>query len=51
MIKNLYSARGWEGSCVVEVNAPARWMLECDALVGLGGRTALGFGRVRVSPA
>lgn len=41
---------GWEGSCIVEVNAPARWLLECAALVGLGGRTAFGFGRVRVSP-
>lgn len=40
---------GWEGSCVVEVNAPARWLLECAARVGLGGRTAFGFGRIRVT--
>ena len=41
--------RGWTGSCVLEVNAPARWLLECAARVGLGGRTAFGFGRVRVT--
>ncbi len=43
--------RGWAGSVVVEVNAVARWLLEATARgPGLGGRTAIGFGRVRVSP-
>lgn len=42
--------RGWVGHCVLEVNAVARWLLECaDRGLGLGGRTALGFGRVRVT--
>lgn len=32
----------------VECNAPARWLLDCAERVGLGAKTALGFGRVRV---
>lgn len=32
----------------VECNAVARWLLDCAALVGLGAKTTLGFGRVRV---
>lgn len=32
----------------VECNAIGRWLLDCAALVGLGGKTAIGFGRVRV---
>jgi hypothetical protein len=32
----------------VECNGPARWLLDCAALVGLGGKTAFGFGAVRV---
>jgi hypothetical protein len=40
---------GWEGHCVVEANAPARWLLEVAARTGFGGRTAFGFGRIRVS--
>ncbi len=43
--------RGWTGSVVVECNAVAAWLLECAARVGLGGRTAMGFGRVKVAPA
>jgi hypothetical protein len=43
--------RGWVGSVVVDANASARWLLECAARgLGLGGRTAFGFGRVRVAP-
>lgn len=42
---------GWEGSCILEVNAVARWLLECAARTSLGGRGAFGFGRVRVSDA
>lgn len=42
--------RGWVGRVVVECNAPAHWLLACAARgIGLGGRTAFGFGRVRVS--
>lgn len=42
---------GWAGAVVVECNAVARWLLEAAARgPGLGGRTAIGFGRVRVSP-
>lgn len=42
--------RGWAGRAVVECNAPAHWLLEAAARgPGLGGRTAFGFGRVRVS--
>ena len=40
------NVRGWTGRVVLDVNAPARWLLECAALIGLGGRTAFGFGRV-----
>jgi len=42
---------GWVGSVVVDCNAVGRWLLECAARIGLGGRTALGMGRVRVSEA
>lgn len=35
----------------VECNAAGRWLLDCAALVGLGGKTAFGFGRVRVEDA
>jgi len=38
---------GWDGSVVVETNAIGHWLLEVAARIGLGGRTALGFGRVR----
>jgi hypothetical protein len=41
--------RGWTGHVLVEGNAIARWLVQCAGLVGLGGRTALGFGRVRVT--
>lgn len=39
----------WEGTVHLEVNAPARWLLEAAARVGFGSRTAFGFGCVRVS--
>src|SRR5512145_1062550 len=40
---------GWSGSVDVEVNALGRLLLECAGLgIGLGGKTAFGFGRVRV---
>lgn len=36
------------GRCIVECNAVAAWLLACSAIVGLGGSTTMGFGRVRV---
>jgi len=43
-------SRGWVGHVVVETNAVGHWLLELGARIGLGGRVAFGFGRVRVSP-
>ena len=41
--------RGWHGMATLEANAVAAWLLEAAARgPGLGGRTAFGFGRVRV---
>lgn len=43
---------GWVGRVVVDVNAVSRWLLEaCARGPGFGGRTAFGFGRIRVSEA
>lgn len=42
--------QGWTGRCVIEVNAVAHALLRAAALVGLGGRTAVGLGRIRVTP-
>lgn len=40
---------GWSGSVDVEVNALGRLLLECAALgMGLGGKSAFGFGRIKV---
>lgn len=43
------ASRGWVGHVVVETNAVGHWLLELGARIGIGGRVALGFGRVRVS--
>lgn len=43
------NTRGWTGHVIVETNAIGHWLLEVAARIGLGGRVALGFGRVRVS--
>lgn len=40
--------RGWEGSVTLEVNAPARWLLEAASRIGLGSRIAFGFGCVGI---
>jgi hypothetical protein len=40
--------RGWIGHCIVETNAVGHWLLLCAERIGLGARTAFGFGRVRV---
>lgn len=40
---------GWEGRVIVETNATGAWLLEAAAMVGLGGRTALGFGHIAVT--
>jgi hypothetical protein len=42
---------GWTGSIVVDCNAPVEWLLRCAEVVGLGGRCAFGFGRIRVTNA
>lgn len=39
---------GWLGHVVVRVDAPGEWLLRVAEIWGLGGRTAFGFGRVRV---
>lgn len=38
----------WDGWFVARVNPLARWLLDVAALTGFGGRTAYGFGRIRV---
>lgn len=39
---------GWEGRVLLSCNAYARYLLSMVELVGMGGRTSLGFGRVRL---
>lgn len=39
----------WQGSVVVEANAVAHWLLAVAERTGLGGRTAFGFGRIRLT--
>lgn len=39
---------GWGGRVVVDCNALGEWLLRVAAMVGLGGRSGLGFGRIRV---
>lgn len=40
---------GFVGHLVIECNAPAHWLLLAAERVGLGARTAFGFGRIRVT--
>lgn len=42
---------GWTGHVVLEVNSVAAWLFRCAETLGLGGRTAFGFGRIKVSDA
>jgi hypothetical protein len=39
---------GWHGNVVLEASPIARWLLECASRIGLGGRTAFGFGCIAV---
>lgn len=39
---------GWAGTVVMEASPGAHWLLKAAEKVGLGGRTAYGFGRVIV---
>lgn len=39
---------GWTGHLTVECNAVAEWLLRAAETLGLGGRVAFGFGRIRV---
>ncbi|HEU5276812.1 MAG TPA: CRISPR system precrRNA processing endoribonuclease RAMP protein Cas6 [Xanthobacteraceae bacterium] len=43
-------ASGWTGSVTVETNAVGHWLLVAAERMGLGSRTALGCGRIRVMP-
>lgn len=43
------AVRGFVGYFIVETNSVGHWLLKASETVGLGGRTAFGFGRVRVS--
>ncbi|OFV80208.1 MAG: hypothetical protein A2Y78_04755 [Acidobacteria bacterium RBG_13_68_16] len=45
------TVRGWVGEIIIECNAVAHWLLLCSQVIGLGGRTAFGFGRVAVEVA
>jgi hypothetical protein len=40
---------GWSGHIIVDTNATGEWMLRAAEVVGLGGRVAFGFGRIRVT--
>lgn len=43
------NARGFVGHLIVETNAVGEWLLRCAETLGLGGKTAFGFGRIRVA--
>jgi hypothetical protein len=43
------TAKGFDGSFVVDANAAGHWLLEAAARTGMGSKTAFGFGCVRVS--
>lgn len=38
--------RGHVGHWIVDVNAPALWLLRCAEVIGLGAKAAYGFGRI-----
>jgi hypothetical protein len=40
---------GWTGHVIVTTNAVGHWLLKCSEVIGLGGRTAFGFGRIQVT--
>ena len=40
---------GWTGHVIVTTNAVGHWLLKCAEVIGLGGRTAFGFGRIKVT--
>lgn len=42
---------GFVGYMVVECNSVAEWLLRCCETLGFGGKTAFGFGRIRVTNA
>ena len=45
------SIAGWQGHVILSVNAVAYWLLlATERAMGLGGRVAFGFGRIRVTP-
>lgn len=43
------AVKGWDGTCDVEANADAAWLLHCAGRgLGIGARTAFGFGAVKI---
>ncbi len=40
---------GFVGHLIVDTNAVGEWLLRCCETIGFGGRTAFGFGRIRVT--
>lgn len=42
---------GFIGHLIVECNAVSEWLLRCCETIGFGGKTAFGFGRIKVSDA
>lgn len=42
---------GFVGWMIVDTNAVGHWLLKVAELIGMGGKTAFGFGRIRVSDA
>lgn len=38
----------WQGRCVVETNAVGEWLLRCAEMIGFAGRTAFGFGQIKI---
>ncbi len=49
MSRKLDSVSGWMGHVVIDVNAPALWLLRVSERIGFGGRCSFGFGRIRVT--
>lgn len=43
------ASTGFTGHIIVETNAVGHWLLDVASRIGLGGRVALGFGRIRLS--
>ncbi len=51
MLGKYGTVRGFVGHMIVETNAVGEWLFRCAETIGLGGRCAFGFGRIKVSGA